>query len=718
MKIKYLVIPMLVSAIAMNSHAQTAGKTVPVKSKTSKTNSVKPVSTTGVKTVSKDSLIKELKQRDIAIKPLDFSTKVKPTEDFFEYVNQKWSKANPIPADKANYGMFDKLDEQSRVVVRRILENAANLKIKAPKGSNLQILGDFYRNAMDTAAINKAGVQPLQSWFTEIQDAKTSSELTKVFSRLGMRDINSPLGYYVDVDAKNTTRYVMYIGQGGLGLPDKDFYFRTDEKSKKNLEAYKQYIKSLFTLAGLDKTVSAEKQMQHVIEIETLLANASMSRVELRDPEKTYNLYTIEKLKADYKNIDWDAFFAEMKVTPKEIVVGQPAFYKTVDSMFAKIPHDKWVSYIEFHLLNGTAKHLNEQIVEARFNFFGKTLSGIVQLEPRWKRVSYISEQYLRDLIGQEYVKTNFSPKAKKRALELVENIRESLKERLNDLSWMGAETKVKALEKLAKIDVKIGYPDHWWTYENTDVSNQPHVLNVLNCAYAENLRVLSRLNKDKIDRTEWGMGPQTVNAYYNPLINEIVFPAAILQPPFFYENADDAVNYGGIGMVIGHEITHGFDDQGSQYDAEGNLKNWWTDADKKSYEGLTDKFVKLYNGFRPFPGDSLHVNGELTLGENIADLGGMIISLNALKKAIGNKTPVLINGLTPEQRFFINYAIIWRTNMRPESMRMQILSNEHSPAKFRVNGVLSNLPEFHKAFNVKPTDKMYVKEADRAKMW
>ena len=720
MNLKYVVLPVLASVLVLNTNAQT-GNTVPAKASVTKSANatVKPVSKS---TISKDSLLKKIQPitsvKDPAIKWSDFSKKVKPQEDFFEYVNQRWTIANPIPEDKASFGMFEKLDEQSRKVVKRILENAANLKIKAPKGSNLQILGDFYRNAMDTNSINKAGVQPLQSWFTEIENASSSTALTKIFSKLGMRDINSPLGYYVDLDAKNTTRYVMYIGQGGLGLPDKDFYFRKDEKSQKNLDAYSEYIKNLFQISGLDKKTDAKQHMKNVMEIEMLLAGASLSRVELRDPEKNYNLFTIEKLKQDYPNIDWNVFFSEMKVSPKEIIVGQPAFYKTVDSMFAKVPHEKWVSYLQFHLLNGTAKHLNKEIVDARFNFFGKTLSGIQQLEPRWKRVSYVSEQYLRDLIGQEYVKTNFSPKAKKRALDLVENIRAALKERINELSWMGPETKTKALEKLAKIDVKIGYPDKWWTYENTDVSNQPHVLNVLNCAYAENLRVLSRLSKEKIDRTEWGMGPQTVNAYYNPLINEIVFPAAILQPPFFYESADDAVNYGGIGMVIGHEITHGFDDQGSQFDAEGNLKNWWTENDKKSYEALTDKFVKQYNGYRPFPDDSLHVNGELTLGENIADLGGMIISFNALQKALAKKNPGLINGLTPEQRFFINYAIIWRTSMRPEAMRMQILSNEHSPAKFRVNGVVSNLPIFHKAFNVKPTDKMYIKEEDRAKMW
>lgn len=702
---KYLWMPFVFSAIMINAHAQqntSVNAQVP-----------KPVKVPATKATPKPASFK-----DVAIKKTELSTKVKPSEDFFEYVNQNWSMANPIPSDKSRYGMFDVLDEQSRKVVKRILENAANQKIKQPKGSNLQILGDFYRTAMDTNAVNKAGVQPLQPWFTEIENATTPSALTKVLSKLGMRNINSPLGYSVEVDAKNTTRYAMYVSQGGLGLPDRDFYFRTDEKSQKTVAAYKEYIKSLFHLAGLDKTVSAEQQMQNVFEIEKLLATASMSNVELRDPQKTYNLFTIEKLIADYPTIDWNGFFSEMKTAPKEIVIGQPLFYKTLDSMFANIPHDKWVSYLEFQLLNSTAKYLNNEIVSARFDFFGKTLSGAQTMEPRWKRVARVSEDNLRDLIGQEYVKTNFSPTAKKRAMDLVENIRASLKDRLNNLTWMGAETKAKALEKLAKIDVKIGYPDKWLTYERTDVSNQPYVLNVLNCAYAENLRILDRLKRDKIDRTEWGMGPQTVNAYYNPLINEIVFPAAILQPPFFYEKGDDAVNYGGIGMVIGHEITHGFDDEGSQFDAEGNLKNWWTEEDRKNYEAMTDKFVKQYSSYKVFPDDSLLVNGELTLGENIADLGGMIISFNALKKAIGNKTVPLISGLTPEQRFFINYAIIWRENTRPEFMRMQTLSDPHSLPKFRVNGVLGNLPAFHKAFKVNPTDKMYNKEEDRAKMW
>lgn len=652
---------------------------------------------------------------DAAINPKEFSTKTKASQDFFDYINETWIANNPIPADKAAYGMFDKLDEDSRQVVKRILENAANVKIAAPKGSNLQILGDFYRSAMNTDAINKAGVKPLEPWFKEIDAAKTPSALTRIMAKLQLRDINTPIGYYVEVDAKNSSRYIYYIVQAGLGMPDRDFYTRSDAKSLATKDAYFNYVIELNKLAGLDnEKVSAKQNSSAIWEIEHALAKASMTRVELRDPEKTYNLFTIEKLKSTYKNIDWNAFFDEMKVKPKEVVIGQPEFLKTFDSLLVAFPPEDWASYLKFQLLNSSAKYLSDDMVQARFNFFGKELSGTKEMEPRWKRVSRISEQYLRDIIGQEYVKTNFSPNAKKRALELVANIKDALADRIKNLSWMGEETKKKAMDKLNKIDVKVGYPDKWLTYERTDVKNQSYVENVMNCAYAENLRMLDKLKKDKIDRTEWYMGPQTVNAYYNPLINEIVFPAAILQPPFFYENGDDAVNYGGIGMVIGHEITHGFDDQGSQYDAEGNLKNWWTDEDRKKYEELTVRFVKQYSEYTV---DSLNINGELTLGENIADLGGMIISYNAFKKANGANTQK-IDGLTPEQRFFTNYAIIWRTSMRPEAMRMQILTNEHSPAKFRVNGVVSNLPEFHKAFDIKPTDEMYIDENRRAKMW
>lgn len=652
---------------------------------------------------------------DVAIQPKDFSKSITAQEDFFEYINSEWLKKNPIPGDKSSYGMFNVLDERSKDEVKKILEHAAQNSGTAAKGSNIQLLGDFYKSAMDTAAIEKAGVSPLQKWLSDIQQIQDAQAITRMFSKLGIHDLSTPLGYYVDVDAKNTTRYIMYLNQAGLGLPDRDFYFRTDEKTQKNQAAYRAYIQQLFTLSQADKSLTPAQHMENVYAVEKALAAASMTRVELRDPEKNYNLLTVAQLKANYPNIHWDGFLAEMNVQPNEIVIGQLDFFKAVDSLIVALPVQQWKSYLQFHLMNSTAKYLSQDFVEARFNFYGKTLSGIPSMEPRWKRVSGVMEQYLRDIIGQEYVKDNFSPVAKKRALELVDNIKKALEERLAQLTWMGAETKAKALEKLQKIDVKIGYPDNWLTYERTNIDKQPYVLNVLNGAYAENLRILDKLSKDKIDRTEWGMGPQTVNAYYNPLINEIVFPAAILQPPFFYENSDDAVNYGGIGMVIGHEITHGFDDQGSQFDAEGNLKNWWTEEDRKQYEVLTKRFVEQYNGYSPL--DSIYINGELTLGENIADLGGMIISYNAFKKTTAGSNKK-ISGLTPDQRFFINYAIIWRDHMRPEALRMQVLTNVHSPAKYRVNGVVSNLPTFHKAFEVKEGDDMFIPENKRAVMW
>lgn len=643
----------------------------------------------------------------------DFDPNIKPGDDFFDYVNGKWINENPIPPEKSRWGAFDILQEKSNQAVKSILENAAYTKIAAPKGSNIQLLGDFYRSAMDTATIDQAGAKPLDGFAEQIRNAKTRTEIGTLLGELQTRDIKTPFGFYVNQDAKNTTRYIIYLTQDGLGLPDRDYYFRNDPQSQKVIEAYKNFVTNTFKLTG---SANPEQQMQDVWDIEYVLAGASMTRVELRDPEKTYNLFTVDQLKSTYTNIDWDAFFKVLNAKPfNELNIDQPGFLQVYDSLLAVIPHEKWVSYQYFHLVNSNARYLSSDIVNNRFDFYGKVLSGTQVLEPRWKRVSYVAGNYLRDLIGQEYVKTNFSPNAKQRALELVENLRATLSERIQGLTWMNDTTKAKAQEKLGKIMVKVGYPDKWWSYDGLDVKNQPFVLNVLACTERENRRVLEKIGSP-IDRSEWGMGPQTVNAYYNPLLNEIVFPAAILQPPFFYEFGDDAVNYGGIGMVIGHEITHGFDDEGSQFDAEGNLQNWWTSGDRDNYEKLTERFVEQYNGYEVV--DSLAINGELTLGENIADLGGMIITYNAMKKALANKKVDLIDGLTPDQRLFINYAIIWRDHSRPASLKQQIYTDPHSPAKFRVNGVLSNFPEFFDAFGVKPENQMFTKEEDRSKMW
>lgn len=654
------------------------------------------------------------KEQTSIVKPIilqDLSTNIHPADDFFEYVNAKWIQNNPIPSDKTSWGAFDLLQEKSTTAVKKIIDHAT--KSKAPKGSNLQILGDFFKSGMDTNAINKAGITPLLPYIEIINNAKDKQSIGKMLGLLQVRDINTPFGFYISQDAKNSEKYITYITQSGLGMPDKDYYLRTDEKSEKLKTAYKNYIQKIFELGGKN---NIKQCVQDVWETELLLANASMSRVEQRDPIKTYNKFTIKELKNQYKNIDWDIMFNAMQF-PKidEIIVEQVDYLKTYDSLLQVIPQTQWQNYLYFQLVNSLSRYLSSNYVNARFDFYGKVLSGQVAMEPRWKRISNIANNYLRDVIGQEYVKENFSVSAKNRSLELIKNIKAALKDRIDQLTWMSPDTKLKAIEKLNKINTKIGYPEKWRSYEGLDIRKQAFVLNILNAIELENKRVIQQLGKP-IDKTEWHMGPQTVNAYYNPLMNEIVFPAAILQAPFFYENADDAVNYGGIGMVIGHEITHGFDDQGAQFDANGNLNNWWTEEDAKNYKKLTEVFVSQYSNYYPI--DSIPINGELTPGENIADLGGMIIAPNALNKSLENKKMSLIDGLTPEQRFFLNYAIIWRDNTRPEALKQQLYTNEHTPAKYRVNVVLTNLQEFYDAFNVTPNHKMYIKEAERATMW
>jgi putative endopeptidase len=654
------------------------------------------------------------KEQTSIVKPIilqDLSTNIHPADDFFEYVNAKWIQNNPIPSDKTSWGAFDLLQEKSTTAVKKIIDHAT--KSKAPKGSNLQILGDFFKSGMDTNAINKAGITPLLPYIEIINNAKDKQSIGKMLGLLQVRDINTPFGFYISQDAKNSEKYITYITQSGLGMPDKDYYLRTDEKSEKLKTAYKNYIQKIFELGGKN---NIKQCVQDVWETELLLANASMSRVEQRDPIKTYNKFTIKELKNQYKNIDWDIMFNAMQF-PKidEIIVEQVDYLKTYDSLLQVIPQTQWQNYLYFQLVNSLSRYLSSNYVNARFDFYGKVLSGQVAMEPRWKRISNIANNYLRDVIGQEYVKENFSVSAKNRSLELIKNIKAALKDRIDQLTWMSPDTKLKAIEKLNKINTKIGYPEKWRSYEGLDIRKQAFVLNILNAIELENKRVIQQLGKP-IDKTEWHMGPQTVNAYYNPLMNEIVFPAAILQAPFFYENADDAVNYGGIGMVIGHEITHGFDDQGAQFDANGNLNNWWTEEDAKNYKKLTEVFVSQYSNYYPI--DSIPINGELTPGENIADLGGMIIAPNALNKSLENKKMSLIDGLTPEQRFFLNYAIIWRDNTRPEALKQQLYTNEHTPAKYRVNVVLTNLQEFYDAFKVTPNHKMYIKEAERATMW
>lgn len=654
----------------------------------------------------------EIKNQAIDLSMLDSS--INPADDFFDYVNSKWIKANPIPASKSAWGAFYELDEKSMAVLKDIQEKAAADQ-SAKEGSNTRFIGDFYRSAMDSAGIDKAGLEPLIPLLAELDTLSHPADVATLYGKYTRLGITSPIAFYVEQDFKNTTRYISYIYQSGLGLPDRDYYFRTDESSKKYRDEYVKYVQRIFELAGYEPK-DAEAKAKSVFGLETLLAKASMTLVEQRDPYKTYNLMKIEELRKHTPNFNWDVYFRDLGIAPPaEIVIGQPDFLKAWNGLLKTTKMDVWKDYFRFHVINSYAEQLSTDFERAHFEFYDKILNGKQEMEPRWKRVTDLAGYLLRDILGQEYVKVAFDENAKKEALELVENLRSALSERIDKLAWMGDSTKMKAKEKLNKMMVKIGYPDKWRTYEGLQVKAQHYALNVMAGVEYEFKRNLAKLGKE-IDRTEWGMGPQTVNAYYNPLLNEIVFPAAILQPPFFDPKADKAVNYGGIGMVIGHELTHGFDDQGRQFDANGNLSNWWTADDEKRFNELAARFVKQYSAYVPVK--DIHINGELTLGENIADLGGMIIAYSAFKKATAGKKEELIDGLTPDQRFFINFAQIWRTHYREEAAIQRLYTDPHSPPKYRVIGTLTNMPEFYTSFNVKEGNKMYTPDTLRCVMW
>lgn len=653
-------------------------------------------------------------KKNMAIDVAMLDSSYNPADDFFEFVNDKWIKANPIPASKSSWGAFYELDERSQDVLKEVQEKAAADK-NAATGSNTQLIGDFYRTAMDSAGIDKAGIEPLKPYIDELSNISTGEEWAKFYARNVKYGIEMPIAMFVEQDFQNTTRYISYLYQSGLGLPDRDYYFRNKEKDVEIRDAYVKYIQKLFELAG-ESTEEATAHAKNVMDIEMQLAKASMTLVEQRDPYKTYNLKSIDDLKKIAPNFNWDVFFKELGIdAPKEIVLGMPAYLGEWNKMLAKTDAAKWKDYYRFHLLNSCAEQLSSNFEMAHFDFYDKTLSGKQEMEPRWKRVTGIADYLLRDLLGQEYVKAAFDENSKKKALELVNNLKTALGQRIDKLTWMGDSTKLRAHQKLDKIMVKIGYPDKWRTYEGLAIKDQHYLLNTFAGVEYEFNRMLKKLGTE-IDRTEWGMGPQTVNAYYNPLLNEIVFPAAILQPPFFDANADDAVNYGGIGMVIGHELTHGFDDQGRQFDADGNLKNWWMPEDEANFKILAQKFVLQYNKYMPV--DSVFINGDLTLGENIADLGGMIIAYTAYKNATAGKKEENIDGFTPDQRFFINFAQIWRTHYREEMALQRLYTDPHSPPKYRVIGTLSNFPEFYTAFGVTEQNKMYVADSLRCSMW
>ena len=653
-----------------------------------------------------------------AIDPADFDASAKPCEDFYQFANGAWLAAHPIPADRSRYGGFDALADRNRDVVKAILEETSG-KANWPKGTPQQKVSDFYATGMDAGAREKAAAAPLAPSFATIAKLKTADDLPAVLAELHLAGANAGFGFRVAQDARNSTRYMGIFNQGGLGLPDRDYYLKDDAKSKDLREAYRAHVAKVLELVG-DAPEAAKAEADVVMGIETKLAQASITRVENRDPQKTYNKKTLPALNAEAPGFDFSKFLADMGASAStEVNVRQPAFFTAFASLARSAPPADWRTYLRWHATRAAAPFLSKAFQDEDFAFNGKKLNGTPEQEPPWRRVQAATDMALGEAVGPIYVARAFSPKAKERMQVLVENMRAALKERIEALPWMGAETKAQAQRKLAAFNVKIGYPDVWKDYSALTISRDvPFAENVRRARVFETKRNLAKLGKP-IDRTEWGMTPPTVNAYYNASLNEIVFPAGILQPPFFYEDADDAVNYGGIGVVIGHEMSHGFDDSGSQYDADGNLKNWWTADDRKAYDARTALIVKQFDAYKPLPDQS--INGKLTLGENIGDLGGIKIAYAAMQKAYAGKPEAKnarTDGFTPEQRFFLSYATIWRSQYRDEAMRVQLNTNPHSPGKWRALGPPSNLPEFYDAFGCAEGTPMRRAEADRPSIW
>ncbi len=646
--------------------------------------------------------------------PANMDTSINPADNFFMYANGTWFKKNPIPASETRWGSFNTLEDNNYKVLHELLEAAAAKK-DAAVGSADQKVGDFYRSGMDTAAIEKAGISPLKPWLDRIDALKTSEDVLNEIIKQHTEGIGGVFAFYVSPDDKNVTKQICQVFQGGLGMPDRDYYFNLDARTTKIREEYKLYINKVFKLQGQDFEAVAQNTAA-ILNLETALARASMTRVEMRDPYKLYNKFSLASLSQKTPNMNWSKIFGQMKINGQDsLIVGQPQFLAAVSTQLKATPVDAWKAYLKFHLINGMASFLSKDFDNARFDFYGKTVRGQKEQKVRWKRILNVVDGSVGELLGQMYVDKTFKPEAKQRMLDLVNNLQKTYGDRIMRLDWMSDATKQKAMGKLNTFIKKIGYPDKWKDYSKLNVVGNDFVKNVITASAFEYNHNISRLGKP-VDRTEWGMTPPTVNAYYNPAFNEIVFPAGILQYPFFSDAADDALNYGGIGGVIGHEMTHGFDDQGSQYDEEGNLKNWWTPEDAQKFAQKTGMVVKQFNEYTVL--DTVHVNGMLTLGENLADLGGLAIAYEAFKKTKQGQSNEKIDGFTPDQRFFLSWAQVWRAATRDEEMFNRIKTDPHSPNLWRCNGPLSNMPEFYKAFNVKEGNKMYRPDSLRAKVW
>ncbi|HEY0309833.1 MAG TPA: M13-type metalloendopeptidase [Luteimonas sp.] len=646
----------------------------------------------------------------------DLDTTKDACEDLDAFVNGKWLAAHPVPADRTTWGSFEMLDERSEVASRNIAEAAA----ANDSATGLEkLVGDFYATGMDEAAVNAAGLKPIQPILDRIDAIKTPADIAQYLRDEFAAGRGEVFSFGGEADFKNSSQVIGYAFQGGLALPEKAYYLEDgkDGAYKKIRDQYVAHVSKQLQNAGVDKA-AADKQAQAVLDFETRLAKASLSRIDLRDPNNQYHFVSVADADKTAKNFPWSEFMQSQGLDVEGFSLSQPKFFAEFDRMIADVPVEDWQAYLRIHAIDGMAPYLADTFADERFDFFNKTLRGQKEQKDRWKRVMDAVEGSVGEALGQLYVKQYFPAESKAAMEKLVDNLRASLKARLEQLDWMSDDTKQKAIAKWNSFMPKIGYPDKWRGWDGLESSRG---------GYAENVLAAAKFNRDwqfgkigkPVDRTEWGMTPQTVNAYYNPLQNEIVFPAAILQPPFFDPKADPALNYGGIGAVIGHEMLHGYDDQGSQFDAEGNFANWWQDADRKGFEARTAKLVKQFDDYESI--DGLHVKGELTLGENIADLGGLTVAYDAYRKALadaGTDPAAQIDGYTPDQRFFINWATVWRRNYTPDELKVRLNTDPHAPAKFRAIGAPSNMPTFAAAFQCKPGQPMVRADDARVVIW
>ena len=652
------------------------------------------------------------------IDPSNFDTSVKPSDDFFLYANGGWIKRTEIPPEYTRWGSFNELIEHNNDALHEIAEKAEGTKVDPRMAPEAEKVGDFYASGMDEKTIEALKTKPLDDEFNAIAAINERSALLKEIAHLHSIGIDALFNFGSQPDSKDSTHEIAQAAQGGLGLPDRDYYTKTDEPSKKLRDQYVDHVAKMLTLLG-DPAAQAQNEAKSILALETKLAQASRTRVQLRDPQKNYNKMPLQQFQNLTPDWNWSDYFKAINLlAPQDVNVHQPEFFKTADQVFKETPLDDFKAYLRWHLIDATASDLSKDFVDEDFNFKERLLRGAQQIKPRWKRVIESEDGSIGEALGKLYVAYNFPPEAKARALEMVNNLKEALADRIKTLDWMDQPTKEQALKKLAAMQVKIGYPDKWLDYSLLRIDRGPYVLNDIRAAQFATTRELNKIGKP-VDPTDWGMTPPTVNAYYQPNRNEIVFPAGILQPPFFYANADDAVNYGAIGAVIGHEMTHGFDDQGRQFDANGNLRDWWSKKSADEYNKRRKAVVAQYNAYEALPG--LHVNGELTQGENIADIGGLKLAYAALQKALA-KHPEdrtkKIDGFTPEQRFFLSFAAIWRSKIRDADQKLRLTTDPHSPAKFRVNGPLSDMPEFQQAFNI-PSGSPMVRPADkRVNIW